>query len=155
MAEPQKDGGVLVVTEMPKEAMQERLKSLPSPPGGCVRPKVTPDGKVGFLLDVEREGHQVVRHGEKNVLVVNYETAQQLEAEILKYRVSEEKDARLTFLRKGNRKMSTDRPAGDLGTTGGNRASNEIKSVGKRSMRGEILFRERSTKKTPPMNRDM
>lgn len=90
---------MLVVTESATKALQAILENLDFKPGECVRLKATQEGKAGFLLDVERPGDQVVKHGEKKVLVVDGETAKELDGVILKYRVTEE-SAGFTLLRK-------------------------------------------------------
>jgi len=90
---------MLVVTRSATEALQAILDNLDIEPGECLRLKAIPEEKVGFLLDVERAGDQVVKHGKKKVLVVDSETAQQLDGVTLKYRATEEA-AGFTLLRK-------------------------------------------------------
>jgi Fe-S cluster assembly iron-binding protein IscA len=96
---------MLAVSRSATEALQAILDNLDLEPGECVRLKVVPEEKVGFVLDVERPGDQVVKHGEKKVLVVDSETAQQLDGVTLKYRATEEA-AGFTLLRKKEREQT-------------------------------------------------
>ena len=90
---------MLVVAKSATEALQAILDNLDTRPGECVRIRAIPEGKVGFRLDVERQGDQVVRHGKRKLLVVDNETAEQLDGVVLKYRATEE-GAGFTLLRK-------------------------------------------------------
>jgi hypothetical protein len=96
---------MLVVTTSATEALQAILDNLDFRPGECVRIKTTPEEKVGFLLDVERPGDQVVSHGNRKLLVADSETAKQLDGVILKYRATEE-GAGFTLLRKKQQEQS-------------------------------------------------
>ncbi len=95
---------MLVVTKSATEALQAILESLDFQPGECIRLKATPEGKVGFSLDVERAGDQVIRHGKKKVLVVDSETAEELDDVVLKCRATERGTA-FTLLRKAQQEQ--------------------------------------------------
>lgn len=95
---------MLVVTNSATEALQAILENLDFQPGECIRLKATPEGKVGFLLDVERQGDQVVRHGKEKVLVIDSKTAKELDGVVLKHWATEE-GAGFTLLRKGEQEQ--------------------------------------------------
>lgn len=90
---------MLIVTKSAVEVLKTVLDNLNTQPDQCVRLTAIPDGKVGLTLDVERQGDQVVRQGEERLLVVDSETAKELDGVRLKYRATEE-HAGFTLLRK-------------------------------------------------------
>jgi Fe-S cluster assembly iron-binding protein IscA len=101
---PRRGGGtMLIVTPSATQALKAVLDNSAALRGQCVRLTTVPDDKVGLILDVERQGDQVVRHGEKKVLVVDSNTAQQLDGVWLKYRMTRDY-AGFTFLRKRERR---------------------------------------------------
>ncbi|NIM99304.1 MAG: hypothetical protein GTO24_14870 [candidate division Zixibacteria bacterium] len=90
---------MLLVTESAKGALKKSLDSAQRQPGQCVRLMATQGGQFGLALDVETPGDEVVKHGETKILVLDSETAKQLEGLVLDYRDSE-KGGELTLLRK-------------------------------------------------------
>lgn len=90
---------MLQITESAKVALKTKLDSVETQPGQCVRIKAAPGGQFSLSLDVETPGDQVVNHGETKILVVDSETAKQLEGLVLDLRDSG-KGPDLTLLRK-------------------------------------------------------
>jgi len=105
---------MLGVTESAAEALQLILDNLDTQPGQCVRLRAVSHGNLGFKLDAERQGDQVVKHGDKKILVLDSETAKKLKGVVLKYWAREEAEG-FTLLRKaraGQKKRKTQRLSG-------------------------------------------
>ena len=74
---------MLIVTESARGALKTALDNLPGEEGQCVRIKVDQGGRFGLSLDVEAHGDSIVTHGDSKILLVDGETAAQLEDAVL------------------------------------------------------------------------
>lgn len=90
---------MLQITESAKVALKAKLDIVETQPGHCARIKAAPGGQFALTLGEETQGDQVVKHGETLVLVIDSETAKQLDGFVLDYRDSGE-GPELTLLQK-------------------------------------------------------
>jgi len=77
---------MLNVTEGAKGALKTALDNLSAEEDQCVRIKADQGGRFGLTLDVEAHGDRIVTHENVKILLVDHETAAQLEDAILDLR---------------------------------------------------------------------
>lgn len=97
---------MLLVTESAKGVLKTKLDSAETQPGQCVRIKAAPDGKFALTLDAETAGDHVIEHGETKILLIDSDTAKQLEDVVLDCRDSGEGVVELTLLPKEEPKQT-------------------------------------------------
>jgi len=93
---------MLVVTERAAQALKAILDRIDTQHGECVRLATIGHDRVGLTVDVERHGDEVVTHEDQIVLVLDRETARELDGVTLKYKHTGEGGG-FTLLRKAKK----------------------------------------------------
>jgi Fe-S cluster assembly iron-binding protein IscA len=94
---------MLNVTESARGVLKTALDNLPAEENQCMRIKAEQGGGFGLTLDVEAHGDYIVTHGDSKVLLVDSETAAQLDDAVLDLKDTEE-GPQLTLLFKEAKK---------------------------------------------------